>query len=90
MLSGDSVAIPESLLLRRLLLAGCVTVSLLGLSAIGVFFLTLTDVPVGAMATTIVLAVTAQILDSLPQLDWLHPWLFNHYWLGLANVHEKH
>jgi ABC-2 type transport system permease protein len=46
----------------------------------------MTDVPVGAMATTIVLSVVSQILDSLPQLDWLHPWLFSHYWLGFADL----
>ena len=61
--------------------------SLLGLSAIGLFMSTLTDVPVGAMAATIVVAVTSQVLDLLPQLDWLHPWLLSHYWLGFADLH---
>ena len=52
-------------------------VSLLGLSAIGLFLSTLTDVPVGAMAATDVLSVVSQVLDQLPQLEWLHPWLFS-------------
>lgn len=85
LLSGTTVGVGESLL-RLALIAGFVTVSLLGLSAIGLFISTLTDVPVGAMAATIVLSVTSQVLDALPQLDWLHPWLFSHYWLGFADL----
>jgi ABC-2 type transport system permease protein len=38
------------------------------------------------MAATIVLAVVSQVLDNLPQLDWLHPWLFSHHWLGFADL----
>ena len=85
LLSGDTIGVGESVA-RSLLVAAYVTVSLLGLSAIGLFISTLTDVPVGAMAATIVLSVVAQVLDSLSQLDWLHPWLFSHYWLGFADL----
>jgi ABC-2 type transport system permease protein len=85
LLSGETIGAGESVV-RSLLIAAYITVSLLGLSAIGVFISTMTDVPVGAMASTIVLAVVSQILDSLPQLDWLHPWLFSHYWLGFADL----
>ena len=85
LLSGDSIAVGDSIV-RSLLIAGYITVSLLGLSAIGLFVSTMTDVPVGAMATTIVLSVVSQVLDALPQLDWLHPWLFSHYWLGFADL----
>ena len=79
LLSGDTIDATASMM-RLLLVAGYIAVSLFGLSAIGMFFSTLTDVPVGAMAATIVLAVASQVLDSLPQLAWLHPWLFSHYW----------
>lgn len=85
LLSGDSIAVGDSIV-RSLLIAAYITISLLGLSAIGLFISTMTDVPVGAMATTIVLSVVSQVLDSLPQLDWLHPWLFSHYWLGFADL----
>jgi ABC-2 type transport system permease protein len=85
LLSGDTISIPEYGA-RALLLAGYVTLSLLGLSAIGLFISTLTTVPVGAMAATIVLAAAAQILDAIPQLDWLHPWLFSHHWLGFVDL----
>ncbi|TFD47358.1 ABC transporter permease [Cryobacterium sp. TMT1-2-1] len=85
LLSGDTISVGESIL-RSLLVAGYVTVSLLGLSAIGLFISTLTVVPVGAMAATIVLSVVAQVLGALPQLQWLHPWLFSHYWLDFADL----
>jgi ABC-2 type transport system permease protein len=85
LLSGDTVSTGEAVL-RLLLVAGYVTVSLLGLSALGLFISTLTDVPVGAMAATIVLAVISQVLNEIPQLAWLHPWLFSHYWLDFADL----
>ena len=85
LLSGDTISVSESLA-RSLMVAAYVTVSLLGLSMIGLFISTLTDVPVGAMAATIVVSVVAQILDVIPQLSWLHPWLFSHYWLGFADL----
>ncbi|PPF87285.1 ABC transporter permease [Subtercola sp. Z020] len=85
LLSGDTIGVGDSLL-RALLIAGYVTVSLLGLSAIGLFISTLTDVPVGAMAATVVISIVAQVLDSLDQLSWLHPWLFSHYWLSFADL----
>jgi ABC-2 type transport system permease protein len=83
-LSGDTVSLGDALG-RSLLVALYVTVSLLGLSAIGLFLSTLTDVPVGAMAATIILSVASEVLDQLPQLDWLHPWLFSNYWLGFGD-----
>lgn len=85
LLSGDTVSIGDSLV-RSLLIALYATVSLLGLSAIGLFISTLTDAPVGAMAATVVLSIVAQVLDSLSQTAWLHPWLFSHYWLNFADM----
>lgn len=85
LLSGDTIGVGESVL-RSLLIAAYITVSLLGLSAIGLLISTFTDVPVGAMAATIVLSVVSQVLDNLPQLEWLHPWLFSHHWLGFADL----
>jgi ABC-2 type transport system permease protein len=85
LLSGDTVGI-GGFALRALLFSAYVSVSLLGLSAIGLFISTLTTVPVGAMAATIVLSAVAQILGALPQLEAIHPWLFSHYWLGFADL----
>ncbi|WP_116412108.1 ABC transporter permease [Subtercola boreus] len=85
LLSGDTIGSGEAAL-RALLIAGYVTVSLLGLTAIGLFISTLTDIPVGAMAATVVISIVSQVLDSLPQLSALHPWLFSHYWLDFADL----
>ncbi|HEY6794940.1 MAG TPA: ABC transporter permease [Kineosporiaceae bacterium] len=85
LLSGDTVSVGESVL-RALLVAGYVAVSMLGLSAVGLFVSTLTEIPVGAMAATVTLAVTSQILDALPQVEWLHPYLMSHFWLGMGEL----
>ncbi|CAN5201656.1 ABC transporter permease [soil metagenome] len=85
LLSGDTISIGDALV-RSLLLALYVSVSLLGFSAIGLFVSTLTDAPVGAIAGVIVLSVLSQVLDQLDQLAWLHPWLFTDHWLGFAGL----
>ncbi|NYD79750.1 ABC-2 type transport system permease protein [Arthrobacter cupressi] len=85
LLSGDTIGVGESLL-RSLLIAAYISVSLLGLAAIGLAISTFTDIPVGAMAATVVLSVMSQVADNLPQLEWLHPWLFSQYWLGFADL----
>ncbi|UAJ77919.1 ABC transporter permease [Leifsonia sp. ZF2019] len=85
LLSGTTVGVADAFG-RLLLIAAYVVVSLLGLCAIGLFLSTLTDVPVGAMAATAVLAVVSQVLDQLPQLSDLHPWLFSHYWLAFGDL----
>ena len=85
LLSGDTIPISDAL--GRLALMGLyVAVSFLGMSAIGLFISTLTDIPVGAMAGTVVLSVASQVVDQLPQLDALHPYLFTHYWLDIADL----
>ena len=85
LLSGDTVGLVEGLL-RALGVAGYVTLSLTGLVAVGLFISTLTEVPVGAMATTIVVAVTSSVLDALPQLSAVHGALLTHHWLDFGEL----
>jgi ABC-2 type transport system permease protein len=85
LLSGAQVSVGEGLA-RLLAIAAYVSVSLLGLSAIGLFLSTLTDVPIGAMAATAILAVTSQIVGAIPQLEAVHPWLFTDRWLDFADL----
>ncbi len=85
LLSGATIALPAALL-RLLGIALYVGVSMAGLAAVGLFASTLTEVPVAAMATTIALAVASQVLDAIPQLAWLHPWLFSHRWLAFGDL----
>ncbi|MEI5006828.1 ABC transporter permease [Streptomyces sp. PmtA] len=84
-ISGTRISFGEGLL-RALLIAVLVAASLTGLAALGLFVSTLTGSGVAAMATTVGLVVTAQILNTIPQLDALHPYLFPHYWLSFADV----
>lgn len=85
LLSGGQVSVGEGLG-RLLAVAAYVSVSLLGLSAIGLFFSTLTDVPIGAMAATAILAVASQIAGAIPQLEAVHPWLFTDRWLDFGDL----
>jgi ABC-2 type transport system permease protein len=85
LLSGDVISIPEALG-RIFLIAIYVTISLMGLSAIGLFISTLTVIPVGAMAATVVLSTVSQILGTLPQISAIHPYLLSYYWLGFADI----
>lgn len=79
LLSGDQVSLANGLT-RGLGVGVVVVVSLLGLVTIGLFISTLTEVPVAAMATTVVLAVISAVLDGLPQVSAIHPYLLTHHW----------
>lgn len=85
LLSGDTIG-SGAAFLRALLIAGYVGLSLAGIGAIGVFVSTITDVPIAAMATTVTLAIASEILDAIPQLHALHPWLLSHYWLSFGDL----
>lgn len=88
-LSGETLPILNGMV--RIAGAGClVGLSLLGLAAIGFFVGVLTDVPVGAMAATMGVLILAGVLGSLPQLGWLHPWLFTDGWLTFGDVLRTH
>jgi ABC-2 type transport system permease protein len=84
LLSGTQVSYGSGLF-RLLLVVVYIAVMMAGLSAIGLFVSTLTESPIAAMATTAVLAVLSQVLNQVPQLDWLAPWLFSHYWLDYGD-----
>lgn len=85
LITGTQVSVGEGLL-RLLAVGAYVSVSLCGLAAIGLFLSTLTTVPIGAMAATAILAVAAQIVGAIPQLDAVHPWLFTDRWLDFGDL----
>lgn len=85
LLSGGTITAGDALV-RGLGVAAYVGLSLAGLAAIGLFVSTLTDVPIAAMATTVGLAITSQILDAIPQVSAIHPWLPTHYWLAFGDL----
>ncbi|REK87241.1 ABC transporter permease [Streptomyces inhibens] len=85
LLSGTSISFGEGLL-RALAIACAVALSLVGVAAVGLFISTLTSSGIAAMATTVGLLITVQILDTIPQLDAIQPYLFPHYWLSFADL----
>lgn len=84
LLSGIAVTYPAAVW-RLVLAVGYLTVMMAVIGAIGLFVSTLTEVPVAAMATTLALTITSQVLDAIPQLSAIHAWLPSHYWLRFAD-----
>ena len=54
---------------------------LISLGAIGLFISTLTEQPIGATIALLLLTITSQILDQIPQLSSIHRYLPTHYWM---------
>lgn len=71
---------------RLSLVAGYLVVSLAMVGALGLFVSTMTEVPVAAMAATLTLTIVSEVLDAVPQLSALHPWLPTHYWLQWVDL----
>ncbi|WP_306189997.1 ABC transporter permease [Streptomyces sp. MK5] len=84
-ISGTRISFAEGLG-RALLIALVVAASLIGLAALGLFVSTLTNSGIAAMATTVGLLITVQILDQIPQLHAIQPYLFSHYWMSFADL----
>lgn len=83
LLSGTTVPLADGVL-RIAGVVAYVAMSLTGLIAVGLFLSTLTEVPVGAMAATVVVSIVSAVLDSLPQLSAVHPVLLTHHWFDFA------
>ena len=88
-LSGDTLSLWSGIL-RIVGAAGVVSLSLLGLAAIGLFASTLTDVAIGAMAGTLGVLILSGVLDAIPQLSAIHPWMFTHGWLSFGDLLRTH
>lgn len=56
------------------------------LGAIGLFVSTLTEQPIAAIVATIGIEVLMFILDQIPQLAWLHPWLLVDWWASFGDL----
>ncbi|MFF9407274.1 ABC transporter permease [Streptomyces anandii] len=84
-ISGTQITFADGLG-RALLIALVVAASLTGLAALGLFVSTVTNSGIAAMATTVGLLITVQILDQIPQLHAIQPYLFSHYWLSFADL----
>lgn len=85
LLSGDTVSV-ENGVARSAAIAAYAFVDLIGLAALGLFFSTLTEVAIGAMAGTVVSAIAFAVLDSVPQLGSFRELLLTHNWLNFDEM----
>lgn len=85
MLSGTTIPLAEGLL-RALGVAGLIAASMLGLVGIGLFISSLTSTPLAAMAATFGGYVLLGILNTIPQIDVIHPWLLMNNWFSFADL----
>lgn len=84
-LSGSRISVGEGLL--RLALATLyVAAGLTALAMIGLFVSTLTEQPIAATVATAMLGTVLWVLDAVPQLDWLHPWLLVERWPAFVDL----
>src|SRR5215216_2863635 len=84
-LSGSQVSFSSGVL-RLLLCCGYLAAGFSALGAIGLFISTLTEQPIGATIAVVLVNVMMFILDSISQLDWLHPWLLTHWWIFFGDL----
>lgn len=85
LLSGAQVPLADGLL-RLVLACLYVAVGLSALAAVGLFVSTLTEQPIAVMISVTVVSTAMWILDGIPQLAWLQPWLLVHYWPAFADL----
>jgi ABC-2 type transport system permease protein len=57
-----------------------------GVAAIGLFFSTLTDSAPGATVATVAFVIVSQILDAIPSLRVVQPFLLTHDWLAYVDL----
>ena len=85
LLSGTQISMGPAVLrvlLATVYLAWCFA----SLGAIGLFISTLTEQPIAAAIAVILLNVFSFIMDSIPQLSWLHIYLPTHWWMSFGDV----
>lgn len=85
LLSGTEASFGDGLL-RLLGVCAYIAVGLSALGAVGLFVSTLTEQPIGATIATMIFVVLSFILDQIPRLDWLHPYLLTHNWLAFGEL----
>ena len=85
LLSGTQVGFGTAVW-RLLLVCAYIAACLLVLAAIGLFVSTLTEQPVGATIAVVIFAVGSEILDAIPTLSSIKPYLFTHYWLNYSDL----
>lgn len=85
LLSGTPIGLSGALG-RLALVALYLAASMAAMGAIGLFVSTLVDSPVAAIATAAGVGIGSEILDTVPQIHVIHPYLLSHYWLAFGDL----
>ncbi|MGE5828375.1 MAG: ABC transporter permease [Micromonosporaceae bacterium] len=85
LLSGSQIGLGEGLL-RLLAICAYLAACLSALGALGLFVSTLTEQPIGATIAIVCASVASFIVDSIPQVSWVHPYLLTHWWLSFGDL----
>jgi len=85
LLSGVTVSLADGLL-RVLFVTLYVAAAMAALGAIGLAVSTLTEHAIGAIAAIAVLVVTSEVVDQVPQLAAIGPYLPTHWWLSFDSI----
>jgi ABC-2 type transport system permease protein len=85
LLSGSQIGFVAGLG-RVLLATAYLSLCLASLGAVGLFISTLTEQPIGAMIAVVIFSTASYILDTIPQISWLHPFLITHHWLAFGDL----
>jgi ABC-type transport system involved in multi-copper enzyme maturation permease subunit len=85
LLSGTTVPLSEGLL-RLLFVVLYVTAAMAMLGAIGMAISSLTEHPIAAIAAILILAVSSEVADNIPQFAAIGPYLPSHWWLSFDSI----
>ena len=85
LLSGTTVPLSEGLL-RLLFVVLYVTAAMAMLGAIGLAISSLTEHPIAAIAAIMILAVSSEVADNIPQFAAIGPYLPSHWWLSFDSI----
>jgi ABC-2 type transport system permease protein len=81
LLSGATVSLAAGLV-RVLLVTLYVVAAMATLGALALAVSTLTEHSLVAIAAMLIAVVTSEVLDNVPQLGWLAPYLPTHWWVS--------
>ena len=84
-LSGSQLEFPAAAG-RLVLVVLYLSAGIAALGAVGLFISTLTEQPIAATIALTIFTILSWILDGVPQLAWLHPWLIVDQWLSFADL----
>jgi ABC-2 type transport system permease protein len=84
-LSGSRIPLTDGVW-RLALSVLYVSAGLAALAAVGLFVSTLTEQPIAVTVVVMVFTAGSWIVDSIPQLAAIHPWLLVDRWLSFADL----